>query len=121
MQPPVIEVGNLEPARDFTDVRDMVRGYRLAVDKCRPGAVYNLCSGRAYPIREILGRLLAQSGREIEVRSSAERMRETDVPVFRGDHSRFTAATGWRPEHDLDDTLRTILDYWRDRVKFNRD
>ncbi len=121
LQPPVLEVGNLEPARDFTDVRDMVRGYRLAAEKCRPGVICNICSGRAYTIREILDRLLALSDREIEVRASAERMRGTDVPVFRGDHSRFTAATGWEPRHTIDQTLEAILDYWRARIKFGRD
>ncbi|MDP8236566.1 MAG: GDP-mannose 4,6-dehydratase [Candidatus Erginobacter occultus] len=120
LQPPVLEVGNLDPARDFTDARDMVRGYRLAVGKCDSGSVYNICSGRAYPIREILDRLLKLSDLEIEVRPSAERTRATDVPIFRGDHSRFTAATGWRPEYGIDDTLKAILDYWRGRVKLNR-
>lgn len=118
---PVLEVGNLDPARDFTDVRDMVRGYRLAAEKCPSGAVYNICSGRALQVREILERLLGLSDREIEVRTAAGRTRKTDVPIFQGDHTRFTEATGWRPEYGVEDTLKTILDYWRQRVKFNRD
>jgi len=117
LQPPVLEVGNLEPARDFTDVRDMVRGYRLAVDRCESGVAYNVCSGRAYAIREILERLLELSACHIEVRPSEGRIRKTDVPIFHGDHSRFSAAAGWRPEYDIDRTLETILDYWRERVK----
>lgn len=120
LQPPVLEVGNLDPARDFTDVRDMVRGYRLAAEQCPSASVYNLSSGRAYTIREILERLLRLSDREIGIRSAEGRMRETEVPIFQGDHTRFTAATGWRPEYGIDDTLKTVLDYWRDRVKFNR-
>jgi GDP-4-dehydro-6-deoxy-D-mannose reductase len=120
LQPPVLEVGNLEPARDFTDVRDMVRAYRMAVDKCKTGAAYNVCSGRAYTIREILERLLNLSDCQIEVRSSEKRMRRTEIPIFRGDPASFSAATGWSPEYDIDQTLETILDYWRNRVKFNR-
>ncbi len=120
VQPPVLEVGDLTPARDFTDVRDMVRGYCLAVDRCEPGGIYNICSGQAYPIREILDRLLALSKSKIEVRVAEERMRKTEVPIFQGDHTRFSEATGWRPEHGIEDTLRAILEYWRKRVKFNR-
>ncbi len=119
LQPPVLEVGNLEPARDFTDVRDMVRAYRLAVDSCEAGVAYNVCAGRAYTIREILERLLRLSACEIEVRTSEGRMRKTDVPIFRGDSSRFAAATGWRAEYDIDQTLEAILHYWRERVKLN--
>lgn len=120
LQPPVLEVGNLDPARDFTDVRDMVRGYRLAVGSCRTGAAYNICSGRAYTIREILERLLKFSSCRIEVRPSEARLRKTDVPIFQGDSSRFSAVSGWRTEFDIDQTLQAILDYWRKRVKFNR-
>ncbi len=120
LQPPVLEVGNLEPARDFTDVRDMVRGYRMAVEQLPSGSVCNICSGQASSIGEILDRLLALSDRKIEVRPSTERMRGTDVPVFRGDYSRFAAVTGWRPRYTLDQTLETILDYWRSRVQLRQ-
>ncbi len=120
-RPPVLEVGNLEPARDFTDVRDMVRGYRLAAEKCPAGGVYNVCSGRALRVREILERLIGLSDRAIEVRTAAGRARKSDVPIFQGDHTRFADATGWRPEYGIDDTLQVILDYWRQRVNFSRD
>ena len=119
-RPPHLETGDLTAVRDFTDVRDMVRAYRLAADKGRAGVAYNVCSGRAYTIREVLERLLKLSDCRIEIRQSEGRMRRTDVPIFRGDPSRFSAATGWRTEYDIDRTLETILDYWRKRLKLNR-
>lgn len=112
-KPPVIEVGNLEAARDFTDVRDIASGYRLAAESCEPGIPYNICSGRAYVIRDILEKLLGMSTAEVEVRQDPSRLRKSDVPVMQGDHSLFSRATGWQPRYDIDTTLRDLLDYWR--------
>ncbi|MCX6356887.1 MAG: GDP-mannose 4,6-dehydratase, partial [Candidatus Aureabacteria bacterium] len=103
--------------RDFTDVRDMARAYHLAAERCEPGEIYNICSGKAYSVRDILDRLLALSTAKIEVRQDPGRLRRSDVPLIRGDASRFAAATGWKPECDIDDTLRDILDYWRAQVR----
>jgi GDP-4-dehydro-6-deoxy-D-mannose reductase len=116
-QEPVLEVGNLEASRDFTDVRDMVRGYCLATESCSPAIPYNICSGKAYKIKEILDKLLALSDVEIEIREDPERLRASEVPIFQGDHTRFTEATGWEPEFLIDETLKTILDYWRAQVQ----
>lgn len=116
-QEPVLKVGDLEAARDFTDVRDMVRGYRLAAEFCDPSLCYNICSGRAYKIKEVLDKLLSLSDEEIEIRQDPERMRASEVPLFQGDHTRFTEATGWEPELLIDETLKTILDYWREQVQ----
>lgn len=110
---PVISVGNLDAARDFTDVRDMVAAYWLALDKCEPGSVYNICSGVGYTIRNVLDRLLALSDVKIEVRLDPSRLRPSDVPLLVGDSSRFRERTGWRPRITFDDTLRDILNYWR--------
>lgn len=115
-KPPVIEVGNLEAARDFTDVRDTVRGYRLAAEKCESGKPYNICSGKAYVIRDILEKLLEISGAEIDVRQDPSLLRKSEVPILRGDHTRFSNATGWTPRFDINTTLRDILDYWREQV-----
>ncbi len=116
-QKPVLWVGNLEAARDFTDVRDMVRAYRMAAEFCEPAVPYNICSGKAYKIKEILDKLLALSKVEIEIREDPERLRASEVPIFQGDHTRFTEATGWEPEFSIDDTLKTILYYWRGQVR----
>lgn len=113
---PVMEVGNLEAARDFTDVRDVVRAYRLVAERGVPAHVYNICSGRAHVIREVLESLLKMTDARIEVRRDPERLRKSEVPLRLGDHSRFSRVTGWEPEYDIDSTLKDILDYWRERV-----
>jgi GDP-4-dehydro-6-deoxy-D-mannose reductase len=115
--PPVIHVGNLEARRDFTDVRDIVRGYWLALDGgCEPGEVYNLCTGRDYSIQEVLDKLIEMSGLEVEVREDPERLRPSDVPVLLGDSSRFRKATGWEPRISYEQTLQDMLDYWRTEI-----
>ena len=112
---PVISVGNLDARRDFTDVRDMVRAYWLALEKCEPGEVYNICTGRAWSIREVLDLLLSMTGKRIEVRQDPARLRPSDVPILLGDNSRFVKATGWTPTIPFEQTLRDMLDFWRAR------
>ncbi|WP_287153745.1 GDP-mannose 4,6-dehydratase [Candidatus Solincola tengchongensis] len=113
---PVIEVGNLNARRDFTDVRDMVKAYWLALEKGEPGEVYNIGSGRAVTIREMLDILLSFTDREIEVRPVPERMRPSDVELLVCDCTKFRELTGWKPEIPLEKTLKDTLDYWRERV-----
>lgn len=115
-QEPVIKVGNLEARRDFTDVRDMVRGYWLALEKGEPGEVYNVGSGKDITIRGMLDILLGFSSIDIAVQQEASRMRPSDVEVLRADNTRFCALTGWKPEIPLEKTLEDLLDYWRERV-----
>jgi GDP-4-dehydro-6-deoxy-D-mannose reductase len=113
LRPPVVSVGNLEARRDFTDVRDMVRAYWLALEKGQGGEEYNICSGTAWRIRDLLDVLLGMSKVKIEVRTDPERMRPSDVPVLLGDHSKFTAATGWKPTIPFERTLADMLEFWR--------
>ena len=110
----VIEVGNLDARRDFSDVRDISRGYRLAATK--GNGIYNFCSGRAVSIQYILDSLVEISGLKVEVRSDPERMRPADVPSIYGDYSRANAELGWIPRYDLRDTLRDVYQYWFERV-----
>jgi GDP-4-dehydro-6-deoxy-D-mannose reductase len=112
---PVLHVGNLDARRDFTDVRDMVRAYWLALEKCEPGEVYNICSGSAWRIGDLLERLLAMAKTKIEVKQDPARLRPSDVPVLLGDYSKFHAATGWKPTIPFEQTLADMLDYWRAR------
>jgi len=112
---PVLSVGNLEAKRDFTDVRDMVRAYWLALEKCEPGEVYNICSGKAWRIGDMLDELLGMTKAKIEVRQDPKRLRPSDVPILLGDYSRFHEATGWEPQIPFEQTLRDMLDYWRAR------
>jgi GDP-4-dehydro-6-deoxy-D-mannose reductase len=116
LKEPVIRVGNLDSQRDFTDVRDMVRAYWLAVTKAKPGEVYNVASGKAVTIRELLDRLLALSDREVEVQVDPERLRPSDVEILLGDFSKFHADTGWEPTIPLDQTLKDTLDFWRQKL-----
>lgn len=113
---PVIKVGNLEAKRDFTDVRDMVRGYYLAVQKGNVGERYNICSGKAYSMQEVLDKLLKLSSVNVKIEKDPERMRPSDVPILRGDNTKFREATGWKPEIPFEKTLRDIMDYWRERI-----
>lgn len=116
-QPPTILVGNLSAQRDFTDVRDMVRAYVLALHHGESGAVYNIGSGRAVRIQEVLDTLLAASGQPIEVRQDPSRMRPIDVPAVVCDASRFRERTGWQPQRTLAQTLQDILEDWRIRIQ----
>lgn len=117
LREPVMKVGNLTAERDFTDVRDMVRGYYLALEHGEPGQVYNLGRGEAHSIKEILDTLLELSQVRIEVRCDQARMRPSDVPTVVCDASRFCERTGWEPRIPLNRTLLDVLDYWRMRVK----
>lgn len=114
-RPPVVRVGNLAARRDFTDVRDIVRAYSLAVTRGEPGAVYNIGSDTAVSIEEILGCLLRLSSAAIRVETDPARMRPSDVPLLVCDSARFRQRTGWAPHIPLEQSLRDILDYWRGR------
>jgi GDP-4-dehydro-6-deoxy-D-mannose reductase len=116
LQEPVIRVGNLDAVRDFTDVRDMVRGYVLATEKGKPGEVYNLASGNAITIRAMLDKLISMAKVEVKVETDPARLRPSDVEVLIGDASKFRADTGWEPKIPFDKTLSDLLDYWRERV-----
>jgi GDP-4-dehydro-6-deoxy-D-mannose reductase len=108
-----LRVGNLNVQRDFTDVRDMVRAYRLAIEKGKPGAVYNLGSGRAVSLRRILDTLMGMSRRQVRVMVDRALIRTVDPRAYICDARRFRRATGWRPRIPLEDTLRDTLEYWR--------
>lgn len=110
---PVMYVGNLDAKRDFTDVRDMVRAYFLALEKGKGGQVYNICSERSWSIKEVLDLLLGMTDAKISIRKDEARMRPSDVPVLQGDCSRFRKDTGWEPTIPFEQTLKDILDFWR--------
>jgi GDP-4-dehydro-6-deoxy-D-mannose reductase len=111
-----IPVGNLAARRDLTDVRDIVRAYRLLMEMGTPGEVYNVCSGRDVAISEVADRLLRLAGADLTLVADRQLMRPVDVPVVCGDPTRLHKTTGWQPEFDLDTTLRDVLDQWRQPV-----
>ncbi len=119
LKKPVIYHGNLEAKRDFTDVRDIVRAYLLAVLKCKPGEVYNICSGKkgTFSIKEILSMLLSLTDVSVKLTKDTKRMRPFDAPlILVGDYSKFSLATGWKPTINIKKTLNDLLDYWRNRI-----
>ena len=116
VRPPVIQVGNLESIRDFTDVRDMVRAYYLAVTKARPGEAYNIATGHGIRIRRVLDMLLERARVEVRIETDPARLRPSDVEILIGDSSKFRADTGWEPRYAFEQTLTDLLDYWRERT-----
>lgn len=117
LQEPLLKVGNLTAKRDFTDVRDVVRAYRLIMEKGVVGAVYNVASGKPVAIQEILDSLLGMASVKISVEPDPAKQRPSDTPVFVGNAARLYALTGWKPTIELQQSLREILDYWRDKVR----
>lgn len=115
-QEAVISVGDLTSKRDFTDVRDMVRGYWLMLEKGKPGEVYNIGSGNTRPMQEVLDLLLSMSKVKVEVRVDPARLRPSDVMILWADATKFMDATGWKPTIPYEQTLSDLLDYWRERV-----
>jgi GDP-4-dehydro-6-deoxy-D-mannose reductase len=109
---PTVSVGNLDAERDFTDVRDVVRAYRLLAEHGRPGATYLVCSGRAVTIKTVLETLIELSGTEIEVTYDPERIRPSEIPRLVGSYARLAADTGWQPVIDLRQSLADALDDW---------
>lgn len=120
IQPPTIRVGNLSVQRDFTDVRDVVRAYRLLLEKGRAGEVYNVCSGRGYPLKKILDYLLSLSRERISVEVDETKLRKADIPVLVGDNRKIREELSWIPEIPLERSLEDLLEDWRSRVKAER-
>ena len=116
LKEPVVRVGNLQSIRTFCDVRDAVRAYWMLVNTCPPGEVYNIGGKRTVTIGEALQILLSSSNAACEVRVDPGLMRPSDVTLQIPCIDKFKAATGWEPEIPLEQTLRDILDYWRDEL-----
>jgi GDP-4-dehydro-6-deoxy-D-mannose reductase len=111
-----IPVGNLSPRRDFTDVRDVVRAYRLLIESGEPGTTYNVCSGRDVSIAHIADLLIDLAATAVELETDPSLVRPVDVPVLRGDPGRLASATGWKPEIPLERTLSDVLAYWDEHL-----
>ena len=111
-----IKVGNLNSKRDFTDVKDMVKAYSLAIDLGVPGEVYNLGSGISYSISDILEKLIKISGKDIKIEIDKSLFRPIDNPETVSNSKKFGDLTGWKPETPIEKTLKDTLDYWRGEV-----
>lgn len=115
--PPKVSLGNLEVKRDFTDVRDVVRAYRWLLARGKLGEVYNVCSGTAVALSDIVGMFQAMVGVEVTIDRDPSKVRSQDVPETCGDPAKIHADTGWKPEIPLEQTIRDLLDYWRLRCR----
>jgi GDP-4-dehydro-6-deoxy-D-mannose reductase len=113
---PEISVGNLEARRDLTDVRDTVRAYQMILERGQPGRPYNVCSGRAIRIRELLDLLIARARVPVEVKVDPARYRPNDTPILLGDPARLRDELGWTAEIPIEQTLDDLLEYWRSRT-----
>jgi GDP-4-dehydro-6-deoxy-D-mannose reductase len=113
---PAIRVGNLESRRDITDVRDTVRAYRALAERGTPGQAYNVCSGQAHTMRDLLDGLVALARVRVSVEPDPERFRPNDTPLLLGNPSRIRRDVGWQPLIPIEQTLRALLDYWRQAV-----
>lgn len=119
LREPEIYVGNLDAIRDFTDARDVIRAYDLALEKGDPGEVYNICSGNGYSIKQVLDMLIKLGGLlgTVDVIHDPSRKRPSDVPILMGDSTKFRQQTGWKPEINFQQTMSDLLQYWVDKLK----
>jgi GDP-4-dehydro-6-deoxy-D-mannose reductase len=114
--PFAVRVGNLDPVRDLADVRDVVQAYLALLERGRGGEAYNVCTEKGIKMRDLLGKLIALSTVEVTVESDPQRARPADIPYLVGSAQKIRRELGWEAKRDLDDTLRDLLDYWRDNV-----
>lgn len=116
LREPVMMVGNLAARRDFTDVRDVVKAYVKLVQTGFSGETYNVGSGNAQEIRQILDTIISMSDVEIRVEIDPNKIRPVDVPIIEADITKLHELTGWEPEISIEQTIKETLDYWREHV-----
>lgn len=117
MREPIMQVGNLSAKRDFTDVRDVVRAYGLLVQYGKAGETYNVGSGLAIAIEQILQMIVSKSALDIQIEIDPNKLRPVDVPIIEADTQKLVQTTGWKREISLEQTIQETLDYWRKEVK----
>ena len=113
---PILHVGNLEAKRDFTDVRDIVRAYWICLERGEEGEVYNIGTGKACSMKEVLDILLSLSKVKVKIEVDPIRLRPSDVPVLLSDSSKFRKLTGWEPKIPFRQSLEDLINYWRERI-----
>lgn len=115
-RPPILEVGNIDVTRDFTDVKDVLRAYGLLFDNGHNGEIYNVCSGVERSVRSMVERLLELAGVEAKILNDPTRYRPSDQTRVRGDNKKLSLHTGWQPEVSMDDTLLNLYRYWEHEI-----
>ena len=116
LRPPRLNVGNVEVKRDFTDIRDVIRAYSMLLEKGKPGEVYNVCSGSAVRLADIIRMFESAAGRKVTIATEESRVRRNDVPLICGDPTKVRETTGWQPQISLPKTIADLLDYWRSQL-----
>lgn len=114
-----ILVGNLTAHRDITHVKDMVRGYYIALTQCLSGEVYNICSGYTISMQDVLEKLQYAAGFKVNTEIDPSRLRPSDVPILYGSAKKFVDATGWKPEYNIDDICIDLIEYWTEKLSKN--
>jgi GDP-4-dehydro-6-deoxy-D-mannose reductase len=117
LRPPRLAVGNIEVKRDFTDVRDVVAGYFALLEKGRSNEVYNVCSGSAVRLADVIRKFEALCGIAIQIETDPGRLRSNEVAQILGDATKIRRETGWSPQIPLEKMLRDLMDYWLEKVK----
>ena len=114
---PVLYTGDISAKRDFTDVHDVVRAYVLLIQRGIAGEIYNVGSGRAISIKDILDIILSYAKIQISIEKDSSRLRPAETPIVKADITRLENATGWRPEIPIERTIKDTLEYWREKVR----
>jgi len=116
LRKPVIETGSTNVVRDFTDARDAVRAYLLAIKKCKPGEIYNLCSGKGREMGTVLKMVVSLSSKKIDTRTKQGKVVKVDVPFAHGSNAKLRKATGWKPEIPFEQTLDDLEAWWEEEL-----
>lgn len=114
---PILEVGNVDLSRDFTDVRDVTRAYAMAAEMGQIGDVYNIASGVGHTLRDLLQSMLAATSIQVTVRQDPSRVRPGEMPLLIGDSSKLRKLTGWAPDISFERSAANTLEYWRHRTR----
>jgi len=117
LQEPIFRVGNLKTRRAITDVRDEIRAFYLATEKCEPGEAYNVSGKNVYQMQELLDKVLEITGIKVEVQVDPKLLRPTDEPIIYGDSSKLKEKTNWKQEIPIEKTLKDMIEFWRKKLK----
>ncbi|KPJ72684.1 hypothetical protein AMJ52_05510 [candidate division TA06 bacterium DG_78] len=115
-RPPLIEHGSINVKREFMNIHDIIEAYRLAIEKCQSGEVYNIASNRGYTLADVLDILKKLSKVKFELKSDPSRMRKIDIPILIGDGTKFSELTGWQSKIKIEKTIEDLLNYWRAKI-----
>jgi GDP-4-dehydro-6-deoxy-D-mannose reductase len=115
-RPPLLELGNLDVVREFNNINDMVIAYRLAIEKCEPGTLYNVASGKGYSVTDALSIFRKLAKVDFEVKTVTTKVRKDDIKTLIGDGKKFAACTGWKPKIPFKKTIEDLLNFWRAKI-----